>query len=525
MKSKFGSIVTFASGGIGGQAFQPSKAGVSLRQKTSPKSQPSSSQSQVRAIFAAAAAAWRELTDNQRLTWANVSGTQSDAFQSFRSSYQNLLSAGLSTVLSYPGKINFPSVSIASFSVDALSGSVTLELSDPVQAGCAVNVFVTPILSAGVSNYSAKFRKLATLYTGQFGTIDLSEVFQNQYGTMVNRTGKIYVQTVTVLENTGASRVSDQAVVNATYVAPGSVGVNWTSLGQQFSQTYVLYLANIGNGIVLAGTYPDGLILRSTDYGLSWSNLGQQFGQSYIYSLANIGNGIVLAGTSPGGLILRSNDYGLTWSNLGQQFSQSLISSLANIGNGIVLAGTGPSGLILHSTDYGLTWSNLGQQFSQSYIYSLANIGNGIVLAGTSPGGLILRSTDYGLSWSNLGQQFLQSEILSIINISDGIVLAGTYPSGLILRSTDYGLSWSNLGQQFGRSYIYSLANIGNGIVLAGTYPDGLILRSTDYGLSWSNLGQQFLQYEVRSIINIGNGIVLAGTGAGGLILRSIPIN
>jgi len=40
-------------------------------------------------------------------------------------------------------------------------------------------------------------------------------------------------------------------------------GLNFKDLGQQFSQTYILSLASLGSGIVLAGTYPNGKILRS----------------------------------------------------------------------------------------------------------------------------------------------------------------------------------------------------------------------------------------------------------------------
>ena len=82
--------------------------------------------------------------------------------------------------------------------------------------------------------------------------------------------------------------------------------MTWSNLGQQAGQTHIRSLSYLGNGICLAGTNPDGLILRSTDYGLTWSNLGQQFGQAHILSLSYLGNGICLAGTQPDGKILRS---------------------------------------------------------------------------------------------------------------------------------------------------------------------------------------------------------------------------
>ena len=41
-------------------------------------------------------------------------------------------------------------------------------------------------------------------------------------------------------------------------------GATWADLGQQFAQTRIYSLASLGNGIALAGTYPDAKILRST---------------------------------------------------------------------------------------------------------------------------------------------------------------------------------------------------------------------------------------------------------------------
>ena len=78
-------------------------------------------------------------------------------------------------------------------------------------------------------------------------------------------------------------------LVFANNIIPVARGLEWSDLGQQYGQTYILSLAYLGNGIALAGTYPNGKILRSTDYGATWSDLGQQYGQTYILSLAYLG--------------------------------------------------------------------------------------------------------------------------------------------------------------------------------------------------------------------------------------------
>ena len=178
-------------------------------------------------------------------------------------------------------------------------------------------------------------------------------------------------------------------------------GLTLVSLGQQASEQQVRSLAYLGNGIVLAGTYSGGKILRSTDSGETWADLGQQFSELSIPALASLGNGVALAGTGSHGHILRSTDSGETWADLGRQLSETYVRSFTSLGNGVVLAGTGDTGHILRSIDNGETWADLGQQFSETRIYALASLGNGVVLAGTGLGGKILRSTDSGIQATN----------------------------------------------------------------------------------------------------------------------------
>jgi len=258
----------------------------------------------------------------------------------------------------------------------------------------------------------------------------------------------------------------------------------FTDLGQQYSEGYVLALASLGDGIALAGTGPNGKILRSTNHGATWTDLGQQYSEAYILALASLGDGIALAGTRLNGKILRSTNHGATWTDLGQQYSQNYIFALASLGDGIALAGTCPNGKILRSTNHGATWTDLGQQYSQTDVRALASLGDGIALAGTSPNGKILRSTNHGATWTDLGQQYSQTDILALASLGGGIALAGTGTSGKILRSTNHGATWTDLGQQYSEAYIFALGSLGGGIALAGTHSGGKILRSKNNSYS-----------------------------------------
>jgi photosystem II stability/assembly factor-like uncharacterized protein len=301
-----------------------------------------------------------------------------------------------------------------------------------------------------------------------------------------------------------------------------SLGIVWSNLGQQYSQTYIYALERMSDSIVVAGTASNGKILRSTDAGATWSDLGQQASQAHIFSIAALNDSVVIAGTGTGGRMIRSTNMGATWSDLGQQFSQGYILSLTRVDDSIALAGTGTGGKILRSTNAGATWSDLGQQASQTLIYSIEKVNDSVVVAGTAPNGKILRSTDAGATWSDLGQQFSQGYIYALKTVNDTTVIAGTASNGKILRSTDAGATWSDLGQQFSQTAIYSLGKINDSVFVAGTGTGGKILRSTDAGATWSDLGQQASESYIYSFAKVNDSVALAGTASNGKILRSV---
>jgi hypothetical protein len=167
------------------------------------------------------------------------------------------------------------------------------------------------------------------------------------------------------------------------------------SVSRLGSETRVWSLADLGNGVVLAGTNPTGQVWRSTDSGASWSLVQQLGSETYVLSLVDIGNGVVLAGTGLTGQVWRSTDSGASWSLVQQLGSETRVWSLADLGNGVVLAGTSPTGQVWRSTDSGASWSLVQQLGSETYVLSLVDIGNGVVLAGTSPTGQVYRGYQY----------------------------------------------------------------------------------------------------------------------------------
>ena len=98
-------------------------------------------------------------------------------------------------------------------------------------------------------------------------------------------------------------------------------GTSWTRVfSAPSSYRYVFKMANMGNGIVLAGggnyTTNTAFIARSTDYGASWTSSLVGSGAAF-WSVYNAGNGIAYAGQIPG-VLYRTVDWGQNWTSVGQ---------------------------------------------------------------------------------------------------------------------------------------------------------------------------------------------------------------
>jgi photosystem II stability/assembly factor-like uncharacterized protein len=536
-RTQYGAMITELNGSIGGFTFQQNASGKISRTRVSRISANTPRQAYPKNTFRYVVGLWNGLTSTQKGAWNTFAAANS--FTDYWGRTKTLtgynwfmaLNVNLRLIdtveITTPPTLGSPVV-VPDFCMDVSDLALSVDFGveyDP--SGVELFIFASPPMRSASEKNRKALRLIGIHSSFPVTVIDITTIWHNYYTfswppSSFSGSFSILVAIAAVNYTTGQASVFTTQI--SQFYLTGSVGLSWSNLGQQFSQASILSLYGFCSGICLAGTDPDGKILRSTDFGDTWSDLGQQFGQIYIFSLYGFSSGICLAGTGTDGKILRSTDFGATWSDLGQQFSQSQIRSLYGFSSGVCLAGTYPDGKILRSTDFGATWSDLGQQFGQSSIYSLYGFSSGVCLAGTYPDGKILRSTDFGATWSDLGQQFSQTLISSLYGFSSGICMAGTSPDGKILRSTDFGATWSDLGQQFSQTLISSLYGFSSGICLAGTSPDGKILRSTDFGATWSDLGQQFSQSSINSLTYTSSGICLAGTYTGGLILRSVPV-
>jgi hypothetical protein len=97
---------------------------------------------------------------------------------------------------------------------------------------------------------------------------------------------------------------------NAHMLRSIDYGLTWSDLGKFGAGSTLSSGASAGDGVAVVGGGTYGHLWRTTDYGASWTDLGQQGAETIVRPTYTTG-GLFLAGTYPNGKILRSTRYGL----------------------------------------------------------------------------------------------------------------------------------------------------------------------------------------------------------------------
>ena len=292
----------------------------------------------------------------------------------------------------------------------------------------------------------------------------------------------------------------------------------------------------IGNpqtgNFILAGTSPDGLILKSIDNGLTWANEGTA-SKGNPSCFCKLTNGDILYGTDQGyivnntkGTSVKVSDNGITalasngflifcgdnsgncYLSSDNSLSYSLylnISSTTPGINAILFDGENPL-LFTYSGIY----NYLGTKILSGTFWSALDAGDGYFYTGAA-WGYVWRNTnanDYS-SWTNLGIASFRESIESMIKANNGRIIIN---SGIAIYYSDNGFATTiKTKSYFSSKLIY----INNDIVLTGgnNIYYGILRRSTDNGENWSDLGQQYSQTGINCFISIGETSPMAPTG------------
>lgn len=181
---KFGMMMTDARGKLGGHVFTKTRNGATIRTKVTPTNPQTVAQQLARSIFGLVSAAWRTLSEGDRLAWNSAVSAYSRT-NIFGDSYlpsgknlfvqinSNLLNAGLNFISVPEIPADNPQFIVTSMVVDT-----AVETIDSVFSSAVPGVGFTKVLEAtrpfspGRYNFSGSYAKISS-YSGVTPPTDL----------------------------------------------------------------------------------------------------------------------------------------------------------------------------------------------------------------------------------------------------------------------------------------------------------------------------------------------------------------
>lgn len=226
---------------------------------------------------------------------------------------------------------------------------------------------------------------------------------------------------------------------------------------------------------------------------------------------------IVIAITFDDGYIFRSTDYGDTW-NLVLTPPDS--STAGFLGLGIPVLGGGGKFIAVGSTtprgyrsdDYGSTWYPMTGLFTGiGTVYEVTNNGSGHLLIATGTSGNVYKSVNWGVNWSLVDSPgaFYTNDVVYLENSSYAYMSGSDV--GTLRKSSYMGDSWGYPGGGDGHCgvdtiiKIVPIANHDLGYILIASGYDGKLQRSEDYGYTYTNVVNSTAQYIVDVITVYGD--------------------
>lgn len=205
-KVKLSAIISDIRGKLQNVVFTGSRSGLNIRTRVKPSNPNTSFQSVVRALFAIATAAFRELSEVNIALWNSVAG-QGNKNNVFGDSYrttghklyvaQNVTNGlfGDGTEITTPVTPDVPtSVGISAINFDSDPETATVTLGNNVPADTVLVVTASPQLSAGVSNATGKLAVIKTFPAATHsGDLDIATEYVAHFGSLV-KDKKVFVQ-------------------------------------------------------------------------------------------------------------------------------------------------------------------------------------------------------------------------------------------------------------------------------------------------------------------------------------------
>lgn len=191
-KIKFGMMMTDARGKLGGQVFSKNKGGAYVRTKVTPTNPQTAAQTTARSLFASISSAWSSLTAAQIAAWNNaveewkstdifgdlLAPTGKELHQRLNNQLQTV---GGSALTSPPAKVALPDAPITAAAIDTTGTTITLT-GAYTTTGTYVQVFATPVLSAGTSFVKNKLRVIYQVDAASYVAADAYTAYVAKFG-------------------------------------------------------------------------------------------------------------------------------------------------------------------------------------------------------------------------------------------------------------------------------------------------------------------------------------------------------
>lgn len=191
-KIKYSALVSDMRNKLNGSVLSKNRYGSYVRNKVTPVNPQTAYQQAVRQRLGSLSAAWRNLSQPQRLAWSETSKSApfTDIFGDtkvldgkafFVKLNSNLLSIGEDVLTNAPALQDFPSIAITGASVQT-DGTVSISLSETtIPVGFALKVFATPALPAQINFVKNRLRELSAPAAVAAGTATLTTAYASRF--------------------------------------------------------------------------------------------------------------------------------------------------------------------------------------------------------------------------------------------------------------------------------------------------------------------------------------------------------
>lgn len=222
MKVLYGAGVVDARGSLAGATASRNTYGSYWRSKVTPINRNTNAQQLVRQELATMAQAWAGLTDAQRLSWNEISGSWSTTnifgnsqkwtgFNFFGHLNRYLQAIGEAQITDpvLPGTVvGFTSLAVVA---DTGGGTMNVTLSAATAAGQSTILEASAAFSAGVSFPGTSLRQIRVLTAGDGAVVDVAAEYITKYGALPPVGSKIFIRVRPVVIATGQPGTTIQA--------------------------------------------------------------------------------------------------------------------------------------------------------------------------------------------------------------------------------------------------------------------------------------------------------------------------